>query len=146
MQSIPGMTDGQILKVDEKGRIRIPRERREALLAEFDRSGMTGSGFAQWAGIKYPTFAAWLTKRRRAVPKPSGLPVGSSVDSTEEASSKPLRWVEAVINQAPQSTVTSAGVSLVVHLPCGARMEVSDSHTATLAAEVLRQLTRSQPC
>lgn len=56
---MPAMRDGEILKVDEKGRIRIPRERREALLAEFDRSGMTGSAFAQWAGIKYPTFAAW---------------------------------------------------------------------------------------
>ena len=80
------------------------------------------------------------------MPKPSDSPVVSSVDSASEASNKPLRWVEAVINQAPQSTATGAGASLVVHLPGGARMEVSDSHAATLAAEVLRQLARSQPC
>ncbi len=33
----------EILKVDEAGRVRTPPEKREAVLAEFDRSGMTGA-------------------------------------------------------------------------------------------------------
>jgi hypothetical protein len=37
----------EILKVDEAGRVRTPPEKREALLAEFDRSGMTGAQFAR---------------------------------------------------------------------------------------------------
>jgi hypothetical protein len=41
------------------------RERREALLAEYDRGGMSAKGFAEWAGIKYTTFAWWLQERRR---------------------------------------------------------------------------------
>jgi hypothetical protein len=32
----------EILKVDEVGRVRTSPERREALLGEYDRSGMTG--------------------------------------------------------------------------------------------------------
>jgi hypothetical protein len=51
--------DGQILKRDTAGRVRTPRERREALLTEFDRSGMSGQKFAACAGMKYTTFANW---------------------------------------------------------------------------------------
>ena len=58
------MVDG-IIKQDTRGRLRTTRERREALLAEFDRSAMTGRKFAKWAGIKYSTFANWLQTRRK---------------------------------------------------------------------------------
>ena len=37
----------EILKVDEVGRIQIPPQKREALLVEYDRSGMTGAQFAR---------------------------------------------------------------------------------------------------
>ena len=40
----------EILKVDEVGRIHTPPEKREALLAECDRSGMTGAQFARFSG------------------------------------------------------------------------------------------------
>jgi hypothetical protein len=53
-------TTGDVLRVDCFGRITTTRERREALLAEFDRSGMSGQRFAKWAGIKYPTWASWV--------------------------------------------------------------------------------------
>jgi len=55
----------EILKVDEAGRVRTPREKREGLLAEFDRSGMTGAQFARFAGVRYPTLMNWLQKRRK---------------------------------------------------------------------------------
>ena len=41
----------EILKVDEVGRIQTPPEKREALLAEYDRSGMTGAQFARFSGV-----------------------------------------------------------------------------------------------
>jgi hypothetical protein len=34
--------DGKILKRDVLGRVKTPRERREAILEEFDKSGMSG--------------------------------------------------------------------------------------------------------
>ncbi len=35
-----------ILKTDAKGRVQTPPERREKLLEEFERSGLSGSKFA----------------------------------------------------------------------------------------------------
>ena len=46
-------TDEAILKTDVLGRVRTPRERREHLLDEFERSGLSGQKFAVLAGIKY---------------------------------------------------------------------------------------------
>ena len=47
MTSTNGMVDG-IIKQDTRGRMRTTRDRREALLAEYDRSAMTGRKFAKW--------------------------------------------------------------------------------------------------
>ena len=46
-----------ILKTDKRGRVRLPLERREVLLAEFERSGLTLTRFAELAGVRYSTFA-----------------------------------------------------------------------------------------
>ena len=56
---------GQILSQDAQGRVLVSRERRESLLEEYDRSGMSGVKFAQYVGIKYSTLAYWLQSRRR---------------------------------------------------------------------------------
>ena len=55
----------EILKVDSRGRVQVSLDRREALLEEFDRSGMTGAAFARHYGIKYTTFAYWVQYRRK---------------------------------------------------------------------------------
>lgn len=91
MTTTNGLEDGQIIKTDELGRVRTSRERREALLEEYERSGMSGAAFAQWAGIKYTTFASWAQKRRRAkkVVTPETLP--ASEPPSPQASTKPLR-------------------------------------------------------
>lgn len=67
------MEDGT--KRDRLGRRRVPSEQREALLAEFERSGLTQAAFARKAGINYQTFASWRqhrgaseSKARREVP------------------------------------------------------------------------------
>ena len=51
------MQDQKLMTTDVRGRVRIPDERREALLDEFERSGLSGVKFAQLAGVKYPTFS-----------------------------------------------------------------------------------------
>jgi hypothetical protein len=56
---------GQILSQDAQGRVLVSRERREALLEEYDRSGMSAVKFAQYVGIKYSKLAYWLQSRRR---------------------------------------------------------------------------------
>ena len=55
----------EILKVDEVGGIQTPPEKREAMLAEYERSGMTGAQFARFVGVRYSTLMYWLQKRRK---------------------------------------------------------------------------------
>ena len=55
-----------ILKRDAQGRVGYPRGQREALLDEFERSGLKGAAFARTIGISYLTFANWIQKRRHA--------------------------------------------------------------------------------
>ena len=77
----------QVLKVDLAGRVWTPRARREAVLDEFERSGMPAVKFAQFVGVKYQTFASWVQKRRRQrnASAPAAVPPPA------------LRWVEAAV-------------------------------------------------
>jgi hypothetical protein len=53
------MNDGaELLKRDVLGRVRTPKAKREEILDEFEKSGVSGAEFALLAGIKYPTFAS----------------------------------------------------------------------------------------
>jgi hypothetical protein len=121
-----------IIKADVLGRVKTPKERREALLDEFEKSGLTGQKFAEVVGIKYPTFATWVQKRRRqrgaypAVKRP-----------------RQLRWLEAVV-EAGQSGGDKNPLPLVWELPGGAKVQITDARQAALAAVLLRALQR--PC
>lgn len=117
-----------ILKTDVLGRIKTPRERREQLLDEFERSGLTGQKFAAVVGVKYQTFATWAQERRRAR---GTYPVVKGP--------KRLRWVEAVVESGD-----GEAKPLVLELPGGARMEIKDVGQAALAGALLRTLAK--PC
>ena len=43
---------GEVFKQDSRGRVRVPPERREALLGEFEKSGVSGVKFARLEGVK----------------------------------------------------------------------------------------------
>lgn len=121
-------SDVQIMKVDTRGRVRTTAKRRQSVLEEFDRSGVSAMKFAELAGIKYQTFATWLQKRRR---------------QTQTARKFPdtVRWLEAVVDQARSP---GGGEVLVVALPGGARVELRDLRQVPLATALLRSL--AQPC
>jgi hypothetical protein len=74
-----------ILKTDERGRVQTPAARRESLLDEFERSGLSAAKFAALAGVKYQTFAAWALRRRRQR--------GTAKPATPNADA--VRWLEA---------------------------------------------------
>jgi len=109
----------QVLKVDGAGRVWTPRELRDAVLDEFERSGMPATQFAARLGVKYPTFSSWVQQRRK---------------SLDDA--KSLTWVEAAV----ASPATARSKSLTVQLPGGARLEVGDVEQAKIAAHLLREL------
>ena len=52
----------ELLKMDTGGRVRTSPERREAVLDEFERSGLSGMRFAARYALKYPTFASWVLR------------------------------------------------------------------------------------
>ena len=63
------------------------RERCQArMLAEYDRSGMTGAQFARFVGVRYSSLMYWLQKRRKAV---------SRGEQTATPTQEHPRWLEA---------------------------------------------------
>jgi hypothetical protein len=141
MTTTNGLTDG-IIKQDSRGRLRTTPERREALLAEFDRSGMSGQKFAAWAGIKYSTWASWVQQRR----KKQGTSVPNETKPGEDAVNN-VRWLEAVVGATTKqaSTKTKTG-ALIVHGPGGVRLELSDEKQVVWAARLLREWTGKPGC
>jgi hypothetical protein len=126
-------TSEPIIKTDVLGRIKTPVARREQLIDEFERSGLSGCKFAELAGLKYQTFATWVQKRRRKNGTYAKLPAKRSrrVDS--------VRWLEAVVQEAHDSK-TGLKESIVLELRGGGRVEISHAKQLPLAAALLRQL------
>jgi hypothetical protein len=104
----------------------VSRERREVLLDEFEKSGLSGAQFARTVGIKYQTFAYWRKQRqgRQPVQTSAGQPAA-------------VQWLETVIGQA-QAATPVAGPGLVVRLPSGAAIELVHVSQASVAAVLLR--------
>jgi hypothetical protein len=125
-------TEESILKTDVIGRVRTPRERRERLLDEFEKSGLSGQEFAKLSGVKSQTFATWAQKRKRArgAYPAAKVPVQAA---------NQMRWLEAVVEET-----SSCAKSLVLELPGGARTEIKDVRQAALAGALLRALAK--PC
>ena len=121
-----------IFKQDGRGRVRTSAGRREQLLDEFERSGLSGPKFAELVGVKYQTFATWVQRRQRQLGAVAKVPVPTTAS---------VKWLEAVMTSTPPPV---AGAVLVLQLPGGVRLEVADEKQAVLAASLVRALT--QPC
>ena len=122
----------EILKVDEAGRIRTPAEKREALLAEFERSGMTGAQFARFSGVRYPTFMNWLQRRRKEAGR-----------SEQMATPRPDHpgWLEARVEGE-----MARSDNVVVEMGSGVRILVGSHAQAALAGELLRAMGLGRGC
>jgi len=132
----------EILKRDQRGRIWIKPKRREALLDEFERSGLSGAQFARLTGVNYSSFQNWVTRRRR---KRGG--VAESARATSQAVAEPgaVRLLEAVVESgeeprgpAPAPALPGRSCAgLVVELPGGSRMQIETPVQLQMAAELL---------
>jgi hypothetical protein len=125
-----------VLRTDTKGRVQTPPERRQKLLEEFERSGLSGAKFAALVGVRYSTFAGWVARWRKTRAVGQGPVKG--VDS--------IRWVEAVVSEAAAPASASVG-PVKLRLPTGAWIEVSDLNQVSLAAALTQALEKSPaPC
>jgi hypothetical protein len=122
-----------VLKTDGRGRVRTPPAQREALLDEFERSGLSGMRFAALYGVKYPSFANWVQRRRRRrAPEQQAGPVSRGTGAAA------VQWLEAEVG-AWKGGEGSGG--LMLHLPCGVRVELTHPHQIRLASQLIQALT-----
>jgi hypothetical protein len=128
----------QILSQDARGRVLVSRERRESLLAEYDRSGMSGVRFAQYLGIKYTTLAHWVRSRRRQRQREKLLIKAGAQDA--EAARSNGRWIEAVVDKNGSPARAAAG-ALRIYFAGGAYCQIGSTAEVALAAELLGRLS-----
>lgn len=121
------------MKRDEVGRVRMPADRRQQLLDEFERSGLSGVKFAALAGIKYQTFATWARLRRKQL---------QDTQPGQTAGAGSVQWLEAVMN-ATSVSGSNLPAPLVLQLPGGTRLEVSDERQAALAVAIIQALGKA---
>ena len=126
---------GEILGRDAQGRVLVSRERRELLLEQYDRSGMSGVKFAEYIGIKYSTLAYWLQSRRRKREREKLL-LKAGTDT--EPSKSNGGWIEAVVENGSQPRVQ--GGALRIYFAGGAYCQISSAAEAALVAELLGRL------
>ena len=122
-----------VIKSDCLGRIHVSKEHRGKLLAAFDSSGMSGAKFASHYGIKYPTFASWIQKRRRERDNYQDAPHQSAnclVDSLAEVTLAEL---------TPDTTAVSSDL-VTLKLPGGSSLDIGNPEQACLAAALLNNL------
>jgi len=116
-----------IVRADRRGRLRYTEQQRDAMLEAYARSGLSGAKFAELHGVKYQTLAGWVQRRRRAA-KPRALPAPGALTLVEVAT----------------PAAAAVGGSLMVRLPGGAEVHVTDDAGVALAATLMRELSR--PC
>lgn len=128
----------EVLRRDALGRVSISKDKREALLDEFERSGLKGGPFAKMAGVNYQTFASWIQRRRH---ERGDYPLNPKLPS------KPLCLIEAVVDAdsatSPAVVDTPRAISLVVRLPGGGSLELSDVTQVPVAVQLLQALRMS---
>ena len=120
----------EVLKSDALGRVRTPRARREALVEEFEKSGVSAKKFAALVGVNYQTFASWVQARRKA-------------RGQEPSAVGPVRLWEAVVEGDGCEPRELAGApGLWIELPGGSRMSVVSALQLQMAAELVSLLAQ----
>jgi transposase-like protein len=129
---------------DRLGRKLLPRARREALLADYDRSGLSQAAFARRAGVAYPTFAHWVQQRRRSQPSAGSAMPNSAPPQRLTANIVPPRFVELALPPlAPSPLLSPPGWELSVTLPDGVVLRGAEPAALAVLVRALREGTRT---
>ena len=127
----PTKLGSEVLKQDSRGRVRVPVERREALLDEFEKSGASGAQFARMAGLKYATFANWVHQRRQRRRQ-----AGGQLRVAGNGGAIPL--FEALVEGGSGDAERGGEMGgLLVELPGGSRVRIESPVQMAMAAELV---------
>ena len=132
----------KILKRDAVGRVSYSGEQREAILDEFERSGLKGAAFARMTGLQYQTFASWIQRRRH---ERGDYQMAATTLKESRRPVPVVRLMEAVL-AGPGHPEAEGGPALRVELRSGTRLLVADERQAVLAARVLQALAPGASC
>jgi transposase-like protein len=114
-------------KRDSKGRRITPKARRQELLAAYEQSGLTQAAFARREGVKYQTFASWVSEggRRSAA---GGL----------SKSVVPVRFAEVNLPPASPRELSASAEALSVTLPEGVVVRGAEAAAVAALVKALR--------
>lgn len=133
-ESANGVVAGKVLKRDAHGRVHSTAEHRQMMLAEFERSGLSGPQFARVAGVPYQTLASWRHRQKKPLEAgPDKLAVVAQ-PVVPRFAEVVLPAVEADKAACPPMQVTLAG---------GARLEITQASQVPMAAQLIQALARS---
>ena len=122
MASTDDETPATIIKSDRTGRRRYTQDYKNEVLSAYESSGMSGPAFAEHCGLKYPTFASWVSKRRREK-------TGDKVPESNQ------QFVLAEFG------ASSDPEGIAIELPGGAGARLADASQIALLAAPIRALT-----
>ena len=111
-----------IIKSDRIGRAHYSDQYNREVLAAFGQSSLSGPVFAKQCGIKYPSFASWVSKSRKTK---------TTADPTEHHQA----FIVAELGED-----FTASQALEVKLPGGAAVFASNKDQVLLLAELLKAL------
>ena len=114
-------------KRDSKGRRITPKARRQELLAAYEQSGLTQAAFARREGVKYQTFATWVSEGRRR-----SAAVGPS------KSVVPVRFAEVNLPPPKPSELSASADALSVTLPDGVVVRGAEAAAVAALVKALR--------
>lgn len=114
-------------KRDTKGRRITPKARRQELLAAYEQSGLTQAAFARREGVKYQTFATWVSEGRRR-----------SAAGGLSKSVVPVRFAEVNLPPSAQRELSANADALSVTLPDGVVVRGADALAMAALVKALR--------
>ena len=122
-----------IMKTDRRGRLRYTPEQKKTMVDAYLASGLSAPRFATLHGVNYQTLISWIKKGK-----------------TEGFASRPKSLHSALLSLVPaeidHSNAISAGNSMEVLLPGGARLLISSPGQVDLAVALIRELHNPRPC
>jgi len=130
MTSIVGPAEeaARLIRSDSKGRVLVVADQRDALLDAFEQSGQSAMAFCRQHGLKYPTFATWVQKRRQG-----------SVPASP-------RFAEVTVDLPALPEPPPVLEPMRVTLADGTRIDIACRKQLAWAAELLRHLSPPRSC
>ena len=115
-------------KRDTKGRRIAPKARREELLNEYEKSGLTQAAFARRAGVNYQTFVVWVRERR----------LRTSAPMETHAAAGRVQFTEVNLPASAPHEVSKRAGTLSVTLPDGLVVCGADASAVAALVKALR--------